>query len=58
MLKIVLDPNAPASVRVRAAEYVMDQSAKGMEVEDIEARANPRVARQIVNLGIVGAGNS
>jgi hypothetical protein len=38
LLKVMLDPNSPASVRVRAAECVMDQSSKGMEIEDVEAR--------------------
>jgi hypothetical protein len=37
-LKIMIDPNAPASTRVRAADSVLDHSAKAIEVEDIEAR--------------------
>ena len=38
LLKIMVDPNAPASTRVRAAECVMNHATKGMEIEDIEAR--------------------
>ena len=38
LLKIMVDPNAPASVRVRAAECIMNHAMKGIELEDIEAR--------------------
>jgi len=38
LLKIMLDPNMPASVRVRAAEAVMSHSSKAIEIEDVEAR--------------------
>ena len=38
LLKIMVDPAAPASVRVRAAESVFTHSAKAVEIEDIEAR--------------------
>jgi hypothetical protein len=38
LLKIMLDQSAPASVRVRAAECIMDYSAKAIEIEDVEAR--------------------
>lgn len=34
----MIDPNAPASVRVRAADSVLDHAAKAIEIEDIEAR--------------------
>ena len=34
----MIDPNTPASVRVRAAECVMNHATKGIEIEDIEAR--------------------
>jgi hypothetical protein len=40
MLKIMLDQNAPASTRVRAAECVMNQATKAIEIEDIEARVS------------------
>jgi len=38
LLKIMVDPNAPASTRVRAADSVLDHSAKSIEIEDVEAR--------------------
>ena len=37
MLKIMVDPNAPASCRLRAADSVMDHARQGIE-EDIEVR--------------------
>jgi hypothetical protein len=38
LLKIMIDPNAPASVRVRAADSVFNHAAQAIEIEDIEAR--------------------
>ena len=38
ILKLMTDPNAPAAVRLRAAESVYDIAVKGVETEDIEAR--------------------
>jgi hypothetical protein len=38
LLKTMIDPATPASVRVRAAECVMNQAAKAIEIEDIGAR--------------------
>jgi transposase-like protein len=38
LLKIMLDVNAPASTRVRAADSVLDHAAKAIEIEDLEAR--------------------
>jgi transposase-like protein len=38
LLKTMIDPNTPASVRVRAAESVMNHAMKAIEIEDIEAR--------------------
>jgi transposase-like protein len=38
LLKIMLDQGTPASVRVRAAECVMNHSSKAVEIEDVEAR--------------------
>jgi hypothetical protein len=38
LLKVMLDQSSPASVRVRAAECVLNHSLKAIEVEDIEAR--------------------
>jgi hypothetical protein len=34
----MVDQNAPASTRVRAADSVLDHSAKSIEIEDIEVR--------------------
>jgi hypothetical protein len=38
LLKMMLDQNAPASTRVRAAESVLNHATKAIEIEDIEAR--------------------
>ena len=38
LLKVMIDPSAPASVRVRAADSVLNHAAKAIEIEDIEAR--------------------
>jgi transposase-like protein len=40
LLKTMIDPNTPASVRVRAAECVMNHAIKAIEIEDIEARVS------------------
>ncbi|PWU12710.1 MAG: hypothetical protein C5B51_00180 [Terriglobia bacterium] len=36
--KVMVDPTAPASTRVRAAEAIINHAAKAIEIEDIEAR--------------------
>jgi hypothetical protein len=38
MLKIMVDPNTPASTRLRAADLVLTHGAKAIEIEDVEAR--------------------
>ena len=38
LLKLMVDPTTPASTRARAADIVLDHSAKAIEIEDIEAR--------------------
>jgi hypothetical protein len=38
LLRVMADPSTPASTRVRAADSVLDHSAKAIELEDIEAR--------------------
>jgi transposase-like protein len=38
LLKTMIDPNTPASVRVRAAEAIFNHAAKAIEIEDIEAQ--------------------
>ena len=40
LAKIMLDTNAPASTRVRAADSVLDHAAKAIELEDIEVRVS------------------
>jgi hypothetical protein len=34
----MIDPDTPASVRIRAAECIMNHATKAIEIEDIEAR--------------------
>src|SRR6516225_1105938 len=36
--KIMVDQNAPSSTRVRAAECILTQGAKAIEIEDVEVR--------------------
>jgi hypothetical protein len=38
LLKVMVDSNTPASTKVRAADSVLNHSAKSIEMEDIEAR--------------------
>jgi hypothetical protein len=38
LLKIMVDPNAPASTRVRAADSVLDHGKQAIETEDVEVR--------------------
>jgi transposase-like protein len=38
LLKMLIDPATPASVKVRAAEAIFNHAAKAIEIEDIEAR--------------------
>ena len=38
LLKVMLDRGTPASVRVRAAECIMNHFSKAIEIEDVEAR--------------------
>lgn len=38
LLKTLIDPSTPASVRVRAAEAIFNHAAKAIEIEDIDAR--------------------
>ena len=40
LLKIMLDQGTPASVRIRAAECIMNHSSKAIEIEDVEARVS------------------
>ena len=38
LLKVLIDPATPASVKVRAAEAIFNHAFKAVEIEDIEAR--------------------
>jgi hypothetical protein len=38
LLKTMIDPATPASVRIRAAECILNHSSKAIEIEDVEAR--------------------
>jgi transposase-like protein len=40
LLKTMIDPGTPASVRVRAAEAIFSHAFKAIEIEDIEARGS------------------
>jgi transposase-like protein len=40
VLKLMVDQNVPASTRLRAADIVLDRTAKAIEIEDIEARVS------------------
>jgi hypothetical protein len=46
LLKVMVDATTPASTKVRAADSVLNHSAKAIEIEDIEARlADPLTRR-------------
>jgi hypothetical protein len=38
LMKTMIDPATPASVKVRAAEAILSHAAKAIEIEDIGAR--------------------
>jgi hypothetical protein len=38
LLKVVIDPTTPASTKVRAADSVLNHTAKAIELDDVEAR--------------------
>jgi hypothetical protein len=38
MLRIMVDSGAPASTRLRAADYVFSHAKQGVEIEDIDLR--------------------
>jgi hypothetical protein len=40
LLKVMVDPATPPATKVRAADSVLDHSAKAIEIEDIEARVS------------------
>jgi hypothetical protein len=38
LIKIMVDPNAPTSARVRAADRILERGQQGLENEDLEVR--------------------
>ena len=40
LLKTMIDPSTPASVKVRVAEAIFNHAAKAIEIEDIDARVS------------------
>jgi hypothetical protein len=40
LLKILVDPVAPMAVKARCAYYILDQTKKAIETEEIEARVS------------------
>lgn len=38
LLKIMVDPGAPASARVRAADRILERAKQGIQEEDVEVR--------------------
>jgi hypothetical protein len=38
LFRVMMEPGTPASTRVRAADSILGHAARGMEIEDIEAR--------------------
>ena len=40
LLKLMIDPATPPSTKARAADSVLDHSAKAIEIEDIETRVS------------------
>ena len=38
LLKLLIEPNTPASVRARVADSIFNHAAKAIEIEDLEAR--------------------
>ena len=38
LLKLLIEPGTPASVRARVADSIFNHAAKAIEIEDIEAR--------------------
>ena len=40
LLKMMIEPGTPASVRVRAAEAIFNHAGKAIEIEDVEARVS------------------
>ena len=57
LLKTMIDPATPASVRIRAAEAILSHSAKAIEIEDIEVRVSElERANEAAQSGNLGSG--
>src|SRR5215471_2921379 len=46
LLKVMVDPSTPAATKVRAADSVLGHAARGIEIEDIEARVSEERAAE------------
>jgi len=52
LLKLLIEPGTPASVRARVADSIFNHAAKAIEIEDIEARvAELERAAEASNMG-------
>ena len=52
LLKLMIDAASPATVEPRCAYYILDQTRKGIEVEEIEKRvAELERAAESSNMG-------
>jgi hypothetical protein len=51
LLKVMLDPATPASTKVRAADSVLNHTAKAIEIDDIDARVQELEAATEANKG-------
>lgn len=58
LLKVMVDAATPASTKVRAAESVLNHTAKAIEIDDIQARLSEleRAAESNQNAGGFGRG--
>jgi hypothetical protein len=54
LLKTMIDPATPASVKVRAAEAIFNHAARAIEIEDIEARVAALEASEAADQGARG----
>jgi hypothetical protein len=46
LLKILVDPNAQQAVKARCAYYILDQTGKATETEEIEVRVGRRLKQR------------
>jgi hypothetical protein len=58
LLKVMVDASTPASTKVRAADSVLNHSAKAIEIEDIEVRVSElERAAEATSRGTLGIGD-